>query len=106
ALFNEAYVPSVRELHKSYVKYAEGSNEMLEALNTTPREQSEAWLKLTNRLKGWGYRPSTVPRSLWPRVRRDVQKSVPVPDNWAPHDQAAFNRAVAEVVEKRAHDEF
>lgn len=106
-VYNDHYVESVHQLRESYNEYADGSNRMLDVLDTIPREQANAWERYVEALQRRGYRPDTVPRMGWQRVRRDVrQQGVPVADNWAPSDRTGFYRVLATRIEAEATQSF
>lgn len=100
---NDLWRGLISEVNSTYKAYADGVNRYADALQKTPEEQENAWGHYTARLAERNYRPGTVPRMGWSRVRKDVQgQGIPVDNDWRPDDRAGFNAAVATVVRRRA----
>ena len=87
-------------------EYANGSLSYQTALDSTPERQQAAWADYERTLMQHRWIPATVPLIHAGRVRSNVQKKVPVPNNWRPSDRTTFNAAVAQRVQREALDEF
>ncbi|NMV37309.1 hypothetical protein HGR00_05260 [Ralstonia insidiosa] len=57
-------------------------------------QQDRAWNDYRNQLARRGWQPATVPARARGAVVKHVRRSVPVPTNWDPADEATFRAAV------------
>ena len=102
-----AYIESQREIEKQFQgEYARGNRSYQTALDDIPARQQAAWADYERSLAQKRWTPATVPSIYAGRVRSNVQKKVPVPNNWRPSDRATFNAVVAQRVQQEALREF
>lgn len=102
-----AYVESQRAIEKQFEgEYASGNRSYQTALDGIPARQKAAWADYERSLAQKRWTPATVPSFYAGSVRSNVQKKVPVPNNWRPSDRATFNAVVAQRVQLEALEEF
>ena len=102
-----SYIESHRAIEQQYRdEYLKGSRSYKAALDGIPAKQQAAWSDYEKSLAQQRWNPSTVPMVWAGRVRSNVQKKVPVPNDWRPSDKATFFGAVEQRVQREAFREF
>ncbi|MYN11398.1 hypothetical protein [Pseudoduganella aquatica] len=89
--YYDSYTKVMKEFHGNWQKYARIPTASDEGLL---REQDKAWNDYLRTLSRHGWTPSTVPANRRGTVQAKVRKSVPVPPDWDPSDEATFRDAV------------
>jgi hypothetical protein len=83
----------IRRYNDDYLKASDDYNRSLGRIGA---EQHRAWADYERKLEKKRLSPERVPPLYWGRIGKDVRASgVPVPANWDPSDQTAFNNAIA-----------
>lgn len=90
-LFDEVWTPGVRTVERLFAAYREADAAHAKAVATADVVAERAWSDFTQRLRAGGYRPDSLPSSLWSEARGYVRgRGAPVSDDWRPFDKPAF----------------
>lgn len=85
------YQDAMKTLGEKWRQYARIPTASDEGLRN---QQDRAWNDYRNQLARRGWQPSTVPARARGAVVKHVRRSVPVPADWNPADEATFRAAV------------
>lgn len=99
--FHERYQDGVDDIRSKFSDYQRLPTAPVDTEGEVSKQQDKAWDQYLLDLGKRGWTPSIVPPPYHGRVRQEVQKRTPVPNDWAPSDEAGFRLAVAQQVRKR-----
>lgn len=85
------YQDAMKALSEKWRQYARIPTASDEGLRN---QQDRAWNDYRNQIARRGWQPATVPARARGAVVKHVRRSVPVPANWDPADEATFRAAV------------